>query len=140
MKKVLSVALAITLLLVSVLSCVAAEGMQPRSSNYFVSYGTAVSHQGGGTLLITFDTTALNIADQLGVATYTVQREDENGNWEDVSGPLDGQTGSGVVSYTYSRYFFGVVGETYRVQVTFVCVMNNGMESKSVTSGIVTAD
>lgn len=139
MKKVMSISLAITILLIGVLSYVVAENMQ-RSSNYFVSYGTAVSHLGGGTLLITFDTTALNIADQLGVATYSVERLDDDGNWEDVSGPLEGQTGSDVVSYTYSRYFFGVVGETYRVQVTFYCAMNGGSEFKSVTSGIVTAD
>lgn len=139
MKKVLSISLAITILLISVLSYVVAENMQ-RSSNYFVSYGTAVSHLGGGTLLITFDTTALNIADQLGVATYIVEKRNDDGKWEDVSGPLEGQTGSGVVSYTFSRYFFGVVGETYRVQVTFHCFMNGGVETKSVTSGIVTAD
>lgn len=140
MKKVISAVLVITILSLCLFSHVVAEGVAPRSSNYFISYGTALSHVGNGTLLITFDATALNIADQLGVATYTVERLHDDGRWEDVSGLLEGQTGSGVVSYTYSRYFYGVVGETYRVQVAFYCSMNGGSEFKSMTSGIVTAD
>ena len=139
MKKMLSTVLAISILMSCMFVHVVAEEIQPRNSNYFISYGTAVSHQGGGTLLITFDATALNIADQLGVATYSVDKLTDEG-WVNVSGSLSGQTGSGVVSYTYSRYFFGVPGETYRVNVTFVCSMNGGLETKSVTSGIVTAN
>lgn len=139
MKKMLSTVLAISILMSCVFSYVAAADVSPRNSNYFVSYGTAVSHQGGGTLLITFDATALNIADQLGVATYSVDKLTDEG-WVNVSGSLSGQTGSGVVSYTYSRYFFGVPGETYRVNVTFYCSMNGGSEHKSHTSGIVTAN
>ena len=112
-------------MLVLIMSATAlAENISPRNSNYFTSYGTSVSHQGGGTLLITFSTVATDIADQLGVATYSVQKRDDDGDWVDVSGLLSGQTGSGVVSYTYSRYFFGVPGETYRVNVTFYCSMN----------------
>lgn len=137
MKKIRIIVIAMLVLIMSATAL--AENISPRSSNYFTSYGTAVSHQGGGTLLITFTTVATDIADQLGVATYTVEKKTDEG-WVNVSGALSGQTGSGVVSYTYSRYFFGVPGETYRVNVTFVCSMNGGMEHKTHTSGIVTAD
>ena len=98
-----------------------------------------MSAAGGGGINITFRAVGTDICNQIGVATYTVQRREDNGNWTDVSGLLSGQTGSNVASYTFGRYFQGVAGETYRVKVTFVCVIGTGMESKTYTSGTVTA-
>jgi hypothetical protein len=44
-----------------------------------------------------------------------------------------------VASYTFGRYFQGVAGETYRIQVTFYCSIGTGSEHKSYTSGRITA-
>lgn len=139
MKKLLSIALAFVLLFPCVFSYALAENDDSRASNYFASYGTSISCAGGGGLNITFKAVGTNICNQLGVATYQVLKLNDDGGWEAVSGLLSGQTGSNVVSYTFGRYFQGVAGETYRIQVMFVCVIDNGMETKSYTSGSVTA-
>ena len=136
MKKFLSLMLVFTLMCPCLFAYALAE---TRASNYFSSYGTSMSAPGNGLIGITFRAVGTDICNQIGVATYWVQRLEDNGNWTDVSGQLSGQTGTNVASYTFGRYFQGVAGETYRIQVTFVCVINNGMESKSYTSGRITA-
>ena len=136
MKNLLSIALIITLLCTSLFSCALAEN---RASNYFSSYGTTMSARGSGIIAITFKAVGTDICNQIGVANYHVEKLDENGRWYTVSGTLSGQTGTNVASYTFGRYFQGVAGETYRIQVTFVCVIGTGMEFKSYTSGRITA-
>ena len=136
MKKFLSIVLTLTLLCSCVFSYACAE---QRSSNYFTSYGTSGSAIGGGQIYITFKAVGTDICNQIGVANYTVERLDDYGNWNNVSGALSGQTGTNVASYTFGRYFQGVAGETYRVKVTFLCTINNSTETKSYTSGTVTA-
>lgn len=136
MKNVISLMLVFTILCSCVFSCALAE---TRASNYFTSYGTTMSAAGGGGINITFRAVGTDICNQIGVANYTVEKLDENGNWYNVSGALPGQTGTNVASYTFGRYFQGVAGETYRIQVTFVCVIGTGMEHKSYTSGKITA-
>ena len=136
MKKALSLMLIFTLLCPCLFASVLAE---TRASNYFSSYGTSMTAVGSGRIAITFRAVGTDICNQIGVATYTVQRREDNGNWTDVSGLLSGQTGSNVASYTFGRYFQGVAGETYRVKVTFLCVIGTGAETKSYTSGTVTA-
>ena len=98
-----------------------------------------MSAPGGGLIGITFKAVGTGICNQIGVATYWVQRLEDNGNWTDVSGQLSGQTGTNVASYTFGRYFQGVAGETYRIQVTFLCIIGTGYETKSYTSGRITA-
>ncbi len=66
-------------------------------------------------------------------------RKNDAGHWENISGSLSGQTGTNVASYAFGRYFQGIAGETYRIQVTFYCAIGNGCEHKSCTSGIITA-
>jgi hypothetical protein len=139
MKNVLSLLLVITLLCSSLFSFVYAEENAARSSNYFISYGTSMSAPGGGGINITFKAVGTGICNQIGVANYYVQRLDDNGNWYNVSSTLSGQTGTNVASYTFGRYFQGVAGETYRIQVTFYCAIGNGSEHKSYTSGRITA-
>ena len=139
MKTALSITLILAILFSCMCSCVYAENVEPRASNYFSSYGTSASAIGGGQIYITFRAVGTGICNQIGVASYHVQRRDDNGNWEDVSGLLSGQTGSNVVSYTFGRYFQGIPGETYRIQVVFTCVINNSCEHKYYTSGRVTA-
>ena len=136
MKNVLSIMLILTLLCSCVFSYAIAE---TRASNYFTSYGTSMSAPGNGLIGITFRAVGTDICNQIGVASYHVQRLDDDGNWEYCSGQLSGQTGTNVASYTFGRYFQGVAGETYRIQVTFVCCIGTGMESKSYTSGRITA-
>ena len=136
MKKVLSIVLMLTLLCSCMFSYALAE---TRASNYFTSYGTTMSARGSGIIAITFKAVGTDICNQIGVANYEVERLNDNGYWENVSGLLSGQTGTNVASYTFGRYFQGVAGETYRIQVTFVCAIGTGMEHKSYTSGRITA-
>ena len=139
MKNVLSLLLVITLLCSSLFSFVYAEENAARSSNYFISYGTSMSAPGGGGINITFKAVGTDICNQIGVATYCVQKLNDDGNWEYCSGQLSGQTGTNVASYTFGRYFQGIAGETYRIQVTFLCIIGTGYETKSYTSGRITA-
>lgn len=136
MKKALSLALVLTLLCPCIFSFALAE---TRASNYFTSYGTTMSAPGNGLIAITFKAVGTGLCNQIGVANYYVQRLDDNGNWYNVSSTFSGQTGTNVASYTFGRYFQGVAGETYRIQVTFLCTINNGTETKSYTSGRITA-
>ena len=136
MKNALSIALVLALLCSCMFSYALAE---TRASNYFSSYGTTMSAPGNGLIAITFKAVGTGLCNQIGVATYTVQKKNDAGNWEDVSGLLSGQTGSNVASYTFGRYFQGVAGETYRVKVTFMCIIGTGYETKSYTSGRITA-
>ena len=94
---------------------------------------------GGGGINITFKAVGTGICNQIGVANYQVFRIDDDGDWDPVSGLLSGQTGTNVASYTFGRYFQGVAGETYRIQVTFLCCIGTGVETKSYTSGRITA-
>ena len=136
MTKFLSLMLVFTLMCPCLFAYALAE---TRASNYFSSYGTSMSAPGSGAIAITFKAVGTDICNQIGVASYTVQRLGDDGSWDDVSGLLSGQTGTNVASYTFGRYFQGVAGETYRIQVTFVCCIGTGMESKSYTSGRITA-
>ena len=94
---------------------------------------------GNGVLSITFSCVGMGVCSQLGVATYSVEKLTSEG-WLNVSGLLNGQTGSNVAAYAFGRYFYGVSGETYRVNVTFYCAMNGGSEFKSYTSASITLD
>ena len=136
MKNVLSILLVLSILCSCMFTYAFAE---TRASNYFSSYGTTMSAAGGGGINITFKAVGTGLCNQIGVASYHVDRLDENGNWVNVSGLLSGQTGTNVASYTFGRYFQGVAGETYRIQVTFTCIINNSGETKSYTSGRITA-
>lgn len=139
MTKTLSVILILTLLCSSLFSYAIAEDAASRASDYFTSYGTTMSAAGGGGINITFKAVGTGLCNQIGVANYCVQKLDDDGNWEYCSGTLSGQTGTNVASYTFGRYFQGVAGETYRIQVTFYCAIGTGSEHKSYTSGRITA-
>ena len=118
------------------------DGLRTRAthaSDYFTSYGTSMSPVGGGRIAITFRAVGTDICNQIGVASYHVQRLEDDGDWTDVSGLLSGQTGTNVASYTFGRYFQGVAGETYRIQVSFLCCVGTGVETKYYTSGRITA-
>ena len=137
MKKVLSIVLMLSLLCSCMFSYALAE---TRASNYFSSYGTTMSARGSGIIAITFKAVGTDICNQIGVANYCVQKLNDDGEWVYCSGTLSGQTGTNVASYTFGRYFQGVAGETYRIQVTFLCTINNSTETKSYTSGRITAE
>ena len=136
MKNVVSILLILTLLCSCIFSAALAE---TRASNYFSSYGTTMSAPGNGLIGITFRAVGTDICNQIGVANYTVEKLNDDGEWVNVSGALSGQTGTNVASYTFGRYFQGVAGETYRIQVTFLCIIGTGYETKSYTSGRITA-
>ncbi len=139
MKRYVALIVALILLLSCTIPFAYAEEVTPRSSNFFCSYGTTLSKVGNGRIKIVFSTTGIGICNQLGVANYQVQKRHDDGHWEDVSGLLYGSLASGLTNYTFSRYFNGVAGETYRVKVTFLCVINNASEVQNYTSGQITA-
>lgn len=139
MKKVLSLLLVLTILCSCVFTCALADGPDSRASDYFTSYGTSMTAVGNGRIAVTFKAVGTTLCNQIGVANYQIERLNDAGNWERVSGLLSGQTGSNVASYCFGRYFQGVAGETYRVVVTFYCAIGDGCEFKAYTSGRVTA-
>lgn len=116
-----------------------AEDITPYASAFFTSYGTTLSKEGNGRIKIVFSTTGTRICNELGVANYVVEKLNDDGDWVNVSGSLNGSTGRYLTTYTFSRYFNGVAGETYRVNVTFTCVINDDLETQSYTSGAITA-
>lgn len=143
MKRRLSIILVIALLM-STFSAPAFAALpetdEPTSSNYFISYGTTTSQQGNGKLLISFTAVGMGICDVLGVASFYIQEWDEDDeHWWDVTGTLSGETGTNVGSYSFSRYFFGVPGKKYRVQVIFFCQKGTGSEHKNYTSPSIIA-
>lgn len=139
MKRIFSILLAMVLICSLFPLAQAEQAIQPRDSAFFSSYGTTLSRQGGGTIKIVFTANGMGICNTLGVVTYQVERLDDEGYWEDCSGLLNGQTGSNVGSYTFSRYFYGVPGEVYRVKVVFVCSIDGELEHKTYTSGRIKA-
>ncbi len=140
MKRLISLVMAVTMLLGCISCVVYAEAeIVPYNSSYFISYGTTLSKEGDGRIKIIFQACATGVASSVGVATYEVDKLDSDGNWEDCTGLRTGETGTNVGSYTYSIYFNGKPGETYRVKVTFICDMDGGYETKTYTSGRITA-
>lgn len=137
MKKCFAIILVMSLLSMALCANAWAEAAQPRDSDYFHSYGTTMGADGNGRLIITFDVLGMGICTQLGVASYSVDKLSSEG-WVNVSGLLKGETGANVASYMFSRTFQGIPGDTYRVQVTFFCMMNGGAEHKHYTSTGVT--
>lgn len=140
MKRLISLVLVITALL-GCMTCLALAETEiaPYNSSYFTSYGTTLSKAGSGRIKIVFQACATRVASSIGVATYQVEKLNSNGGWEDCTGLRSGATASNVGSYTFSKYFNGVAGETYRVKATFTCTINGSNETKSYTSGRITA-
>ena len=143
MRKFISILLVFSILLCSSAFAALPETDEIQASNYFQSYGMVVTAMGSGKLHLTFTCTAVGIADQLGVATFWVQKKNSEGDWVDVTNQMNGSTNTNVTSYSFSKIFNGVAGETYRVKCTFLCVktINGtvGSETKSYTSGRKTA-
>ena len=135
MKRVFAMICTVMLLLVSASAC----AVEPKNSNYFSSYGASLSKLGGGDIKITFSCDAPSTASQLGVSSFSVYRYD-GANWEIISGPHNGSYGYGVSSYSFSRTFYGVAGEKYRVEATFFCVKDGCAEHKTYTSGSIVAN
>lgn len=133
MKRLITLILAICMFCVSLGAAACAESVA-RNSAFFTSYGTTLSKAGGGTIKITFSTDATQVADTLGVVNYSVDELNSNGKWENCSGYLSGKTASNVGSYTFSKYFNGISGNTYRVNVSFVCTIDGKTEYKNYTS------
>lgn len=117
------------------------------ASDYFISYGTTLSDRGGHVMHVTFSTAGMGLCDELGVATFCVEKlftlDDGNTIWAAVTEWCPGQTGTNVPSYTYGINFQGIGGETYRVKCTFICQKTfpdgtTSVEHKSHTSNSLT--
>lgn len=138
MKRIISIVL-IALMLCSILpiACFADEGNNSRASNFFSNYGASLSRQSDGRIKIVFSATGTGICTKIGVASYQIQEKDSSGDWDDFGGLLNGQTGSNVSSYTFSKYFTPNSGCQYRVKCTFTCTLNGNSETKTYTSGTI---
>lgn len=142
MKKFISLLLVLMMAFIYTVPAIAAidPPADPQASNYFTSYGTAISDYGGHVMHVTFSTVGVGLCSELGVATYMVQKlmTDSDGNeyWADITGLLSGSMGYNVNAHTFGINFQGIGGETYRVKCTFSCVKYGvGSEYKSYTSG-----
>lgn len=111
------------------------------SSDYFISYGCVIGDNGGHVLHITFTTTGVGFCDELGVASYCVDKyvelADGSHGWMDITGNLPGVTWQNTGYCTYGVNFQGIAGERYRVRATFYCAKTfpdgtSGSEFKSV--------
>lgn len=140
MKRTISIILLVFMLCnMFALGCCAEAGVQPRASAYFSSYGVNLSRQSDGRIKIVFSAAGTDTCSQLGVASYQIEEKNSSGNWEDFTGLLSGQTGSGVATYSFSRYFTPVCGNSYRVKCVFTCTLNGTSEHKNYTSGTIKA-
>ena len=137
MKRFMACILAIVVLLCFA-SFAVAESNSTRDSNYFQSYGISLSKPGSNKINITFSCAAVGTASQIGVSTYFVQRYDDDGYWDVVSGPHNGSYSYNASSHSFAKTFQGVAGEKYRVKCTFLCTKNGTTETKSYTSRSVT--
>ncbi len=112
------------------------------ASNYFISYGVALTDNGGHRLHVVFSTVGMGLCDEIGVATYSVEKyvtlDDGSHAWTNISGICSGQTGHNTNSSSYSFNFQCASAATYRVRATFICIKTiNGVvgsETKSVTT------
>ena len=113
------------------------------ASDYFISYGTTLSDNGGHVMHVIFSTAGMGMCDELGVVSYFVEKlvtlDDGNTIWASVTGDIPGKTGTNVPSYSYAINFQGKAGETYRVRCTFICTKtfsdgSHSTETKSHTS------
>jgi len=141
MKKLISILLVFMLICSMVIPTACAEiEFSSHASEYFSSYGTTLSNEGNSLIKIVFTVEGTEICDELGVATFSVQKyHEDTGIWEDVTGLVSGQTREDVLTYTFSKYFQGVEDEIYRVQVTFISVIDGEVETKAYTSGAIMA-
>ena len=135
-KRFIAFSLVLILLFCSTVALAAeADRASTRASDYFASYGMAVTIIGGGRLQLDFSCSSVGMASQLGVASYEVERKNSSGEWVDVTGLLSGSMRNNVVSHSFCKIFYGVPGERYRVKCTFACVKNGSSEYKNYTSG-----
>jgi len=147
MKNMMSLVLVLCLLVGMTCPAFAAvnnpDGIQ--ASNYFASYGISIYDNGGHRMHITFSTTGVGVCDEIGVASYTVDKyvvTDQGNFWTTVAGPVAGQTSHNTSFCTFGSNFQGIAGETYRVRATFMCTKTiNGVvgtEHKTSTTGPLT--
>jgi len=146
LNKSASLILAVCLLVCMCLPASAAGGTIPDgtfASNYFISYGCVISDNGGHVLHITFNTSGVGVCDEIGVASYQVEKrvtlDDGSQMWAAVTGLLPGYTRTNASFCSYNVNFQGVAGERYRVRATFVCEKtfsdgSHGIEHKFVTT------
>lgn len=139
MKRFVSLAFAVMLIFACTVGAYAESELVLYNSDYFSGYGVTLSNQGSAMIKIVFSADGAEICDEIGVATFEVEKYDEGTGWTNVSGLINGQTGSNTLSYTFSKYFQGVEDERYRVQVTFVSTIDGHSEFKTHTSGVITA-
>lgn len=137
MKKMLSLLCAL-LLCTGLIPCASAESPVQWDSRTLFTNNIYLSTPGTTTLSITFTCVGTSICDQIGVASFYVERQDSNGNWYTVAGPYTGQCGTDVASYSFGRYYYGTPGVTYRVNATFYSTVNGATDTAILTSAAVT--
>lgn len=137
MKRIMALVLA-ALMMLCLCAVASADEGNTRASDYFSTYGISLSAPGSGKVNITFSCSSIGTASQLGVSNYSVYRYDD-GSWTYISGPHNGSYSYGSSSHSFAKTFNGVKGEKYRVKCTFLCTKNGTTETKSYTSGSITA-
>lgn len=139
MKRFSCALLALVLLFSTMCIASADGGITTFASSYFDSYSVYVSSPSSGKAKFTFNVTATETANTLGVASYSIQKKNSDGSYSTVYTDPTDHFGSGVVSYTYSKTYSGTSGSTYRAVVKFYCKIGSGSATATLTSVSVTA-
>ena len=130
--KRLSQMICVVLVLSMVLSTTAfaAEPVEPRGSNYFMSSSVYFWHTSGNSYQIWFDVTAVGTMQKLGASYIEVERSTDLVNWEYVcSYDMDDysqMTKSNAFTYANCVPFTATTGYAYRAVVTLYAKNSSG--------------
>jgi hypothetical protein len=139
-KLVISVVSAI--LLISMSAAIPASAGVLRASLYLDDYSAWAAATGGGQVRIDFDVTAVSLANSVGATQIVVQRKNGS-SWTNVqtfnSSSTSGMLASNTLSHCGCVTYSGASGSEYRAVVTVYAKIGSGSDSKTVTTGSVTA-
>lgn len=112
-------------------SAFAAEPVEPRGSNYFMSSSVYFWHVSGSQYQIWFDVTAKDTMSELGTSQIIVERSSDLINWTPVktyykSGNSQMTTSAGTVRYANYVTYYPASGYAYRAIVTLYAKNSSG--------------
>lgn len=112
-------------------SAAAAENVEPRASNFFMSSDVYISMQTSTQFRVWFEVSALGIMDKVGASEVKVQKSSDGENWttmktysmDDYSNMIDENSGAHASYVTYT----GQTGYYYRAKITLYAENSSGV-------------
>jgi hypothetical protein len=106
-----------------------------RASWVISSYESAINHQ--GTLItVSYDVTATNICDDIGVSQVIIQKR-VNGIWETVA-TYPEYYSHNCTAMSGQKTYYGTAGSQYRSVITFYARQGSVSDSKNSTTASIT--